>query len=234
MNLTDSKKIRLGVVIVAGGSGSRMKNKVPKQFLELSGKPVLVHSLLRFLEFDPEITVVVVLAAAHRHYWEQIVNSSALPPGIKLAEGGSTRFESVQNGLRMIRDVDLIGIHDAVRPLVSIKTLERCYESARTTGSGIPVTGMEDTVRIVRENGHSEHLDRSLLRRIQTPQVFHAGNIRDAYNQPFHSAFTDDASVYESLYGEVSLVSGNDENIKITTATDLMLASIIIDRLHGR
>ena len=234
MNLTDSKKIKCGVVIVAGGSGSRMGGEIPKQFLELSGKPVLVHSLMRFLEFDPGITVVVVLASSHRKYWEKIDTSGVLPQGIRLAEGGSTRFESVQNGLKMLKDVDLIGIHDAVRPLVSIETLERCYEAARTTGSGIPVTGMEDTVRIIRGNGHSEHLDRSLLRRIQTPQVFHAGKIQDAYNQSFHPSFTDDASVYESLYGEVSLVSGNEENIKITTATDLMLASVIIGRLHSR
>jgi 2-C-methyl-D-erythritol 4-phosphate cytidylyltransferase len=233
MNLTDSTKIKHGVVVVAGGSGTRMRNRVPKQFLDLSGKPVLVHSLLRFLEFDPGITVVVVLAASHHKYWEQIVTSGALPPGIRLAEGGVTRFESVQNGIKMLKDVDLIGIHDAVRPLVSVKTLERCYESAGTTGSGIPVIGMEDTVRILRENGRSEHLERSLLRRIQTPQVFHAGRIREAYNQPFHPAFTDDASVYESLYGDVCLVPGNSENIKITTATDLMLASMIIDRLHG-
>jgi 2-C-methyl-D-erythritol 4-phosphate cytidylyltransferase len=225
----EGQKSKYGAVVVAGGTGSRMGGAVPKQFLKLSGKPILVHTLQRFLEFDPEMALVVVLSPAHRDLWAEMLKSAQLPTGIEVAKGGNTRFESVKNGLTMMGDVELIGIHDAVRPLVSVQTLERCYESARLKGSGIPVTEVEETIRMVREDGNSEHLDRVILRRVQTPQVFGADQIRRAYNRPYHPSFTDDASVYESCCGQVNLVPGNAENIKITTSTDLMLAALLLE-----
>ena len=214
-------------MIVAGGTGRRMGGPVPKQFMELNGKPVILHTLERFLEFDPDMAVVVVLAPGHRSYWEKAAAGGF--PDIALATGGETRYDSVKNGIGMMESgTGLIGIHDAVRPLVSVPTLERCYASAGRTGSGIPVVEVDETIRIMKDRDHSEHMDRSLLRRVQTPQVFKGEQIRNAYRLPFHPAFTDDASVYESMYGEVSLVEGNPENIKITTPVDLMLASLLM------
>jgi 2-C-methyl-D-erythritol 4-phosphate cytidylyltransferase len=221
-------RTRRGVVIVAGGSGSRMGGEIPKQYLKLAGKPIIVHTLERFFEFDPEMNVVVVLSSGHEKHWDGIALPAGFRSAIALARGGMTRYDSVKSGLLLMEDAEIVGIHDAVRPLVSLDTLERCYASAALNGSGIPVTEMDETVRILRNEDHSEHLDRSLLRRVQTPQVFQAERIRNAYNLPYDPAFTDDASVYESLYGEVNLVAGNQENIKITTPTDLMLASLLI------
>ena len=228
MKQMDPQKERRGVVIVAAGTGSRMGSNIPKQFLTLAGKPVLAHTIQRFLEFDPDISMVVVLAESHRDFWEILKRSIPLPDGIAVVEGGETRFESVRYGLGQLKDMDLIAIHDAVRPLVSFQTMKRCFDSARENGSAIPVIELEDTIRIIDQAGHSTHVDRTLLKRVQTPQVFQAGEIHKAYEQPFDPAFTDDASVYESCFGEVNLVPGNPENIKITTPMDLKLASLLI------
>jgi 2-C-methyl-D-erythritol 4-phosphate cytidylyltransferase len=225
----DAQEVKRGVVVVAGGSGTRMGGDLPKQFKSLAGKPVLVHTLERFLNFDPEISLVVVLSPSHQQYWEEVMESTTLLRKIQVAPGGRTRFESVRNGISRMREVDIIGIHDAVRPLVSVQTLEKCFHSASLTGSGIPVTAIEETIRIIDSEGHSKHLDRGMLRRVQTPQVFRAKEIRNAYDHPYDPAFTDDASVYESCFGEVTLVAGNPENIKITTPIDLLLASLLID-----
>ena len=225
----DPQTEKRGVVIVAAGTGSRMGGEIPKQFMNLAGKPVLAHTIQRFLTFDPDVYMVVVLAESHRDYWEALKKSIPLPGGITVVPGGETRFESVRNGLGPLKGMDLIAIHDAVRPLVSLQTLKKCFDSARQTGSAIPVTELEDTIRIIDQEGHSKHVDRTLLKRVQTPQVFRAKEIRKAYKQPFNPAFTDDASVYESCFGEVSLVPGNPENIKITTPTDLKLASLLVD-----
>lgn len=230
MKADRKEEIRRGVVIVAGGTGRRMGAGVPKQYREVAGKTLILHTLERFLSFDPGMSVVVVLAPGHRAYWEQIAGS--VTEGIALATGGENRYDSVKNGLQqMDPGVEVIGIHDAVRPLVSEGTLDRCYAAAAKNGSGIPVIEMDETVRILKPEGHSEHLDRSQLRRVQTPQVFRGGLIREAYRSPFRSSFTDDASVYESLYGEVQLVEGNPENIKITTPADLILAALLLESL---
>ncbi len=230
--------LRQGAVIVAGGTGRRMGEGVPKQYREVAGKAVILHTLDRFLAFDPEISIVVVLAPGHMEHWERIVAqaedrvTAQAAKRISLAPGGETRYGSVKSGLlKMDREVEVIGIHDAVRPLVSHATLERCYGSAAESGSGVPVIEMDETVRILKPEGHSEHMDRSMLRRVQTPQVFRAEMIRKAYQVPFHPSFTDDASVYEALYGEVRLVKGNAENIKITTPADLILAEQLLEGL---
>jgi 2-C-methyl-D-erythritol 4-phosphate cytidylyltransferase len=227
MKTKRGKEVQQGVVLVAGGTGRRMGSGIPKQYRDIAGKPVILHTLERFLDFDPDMAVVVVLAPGHGEYWEKIAPFAG--DGVVLAAGGETRYDSVKNGLQQMDPaVEVIGIHDAVRPLVSRETLVRCYASAAAKGSGIPVIGMDETVRIMKEGGHSTHLDRSLLRRVQTPQVFRGERIRKAYGLPFHPAFTDDASVYEALYGEVKLVAGNPENIKITTPADLMLAAQLL------
>ncbi|MFH0759237.1 MAG: 2-C-methyl-D-erythritol 4-phosphate cytidylyltransferase [Bacteroidota bacterium] len=216
------------VVVVAGGSGQRMGSQIPKQYLDLGGKPLIIHTLEKFFTYDREMKVVLVMAKSHLKFWDVISISYQRGPGIVVALGGETRHESVKNGLQHIRDGLVVGIHDAVRPLVSLETISRCYEAAAKTGSGIPVVDMDDSVRMIRENGKSENLERRKLKRVQTPQAFRSEQIREAYNQACDPFFTDDASVYESLFGQVTLVEGNNENIKITTPADFRMASLII------
>ncbi len=220
--------MKRAVIIVAAGSGSRMGGKLPKQFQELRGKPIIIHTLETFYRFDPEMRIIVVLAPEHRSLWDQLAGSYETPKGLVLTHGGNTRFDSVKNGLLQTGEAEIVGIHDAVRPLVSGETLARAYAAAEERGSGIPVLEMEESVRMVDQNGTSEHLDRSRLRKVQTPQVFETRKIRKAYQQPYDPTFTDDASVYESLFGPVTLVEGNRENIKITSPVDKKLASLLM------
>jgi len=220
--------MKKAVIIVAAGSGSRMGGKVPKQYLELQGKPIIIHTLEIFLRYDPDIKIIVVLAPEHRTLWERVAASFQISSGLILASGGPTRYESVKNGLAHVDLEDLVGIHDAVRPLVSLDTLARCYDAADREGSGIPVIEMDETVRIYDEQGGSRQLDRSRLRRVQTPQVFRSDRIKEAYLHSFDQDFTDDASVYETSFGPVTLVEGNRENIKITTPRDLQLAGLLM------
>lgn len=215
------------VVLVAGGFGRRLGGPVPKQYLELKGKPVIIHTLERFLSFDPGIKIILVMAKDHRKHWGEISTLYEAARLSELAEGGETRYDSVKNGLKLIPDGCIVGIHDAVRPLVSMETIQRCYNAASETGSGIPVIEMEESVRLVTASG-SENLERAKLRRVQTPQVFKSELIREAYEQARNVSFTDDASVFERLHERLSLVEGNPENIKITKAGDLDLASLLI------
>ena len=224
--------MRKAVVIVAAGSGRRMGDKLPKQFLQIQGKPILIHTLERFRHFDPEMEIVVVLAPAHKKWWEELAGSYEVSVGITLAEGGTTRYDSVKNGLKHIGPEIIVGIHDAVRPLVSRGTLQRGYDAALREGSGIPVIEMDESVRMLDSGDGSVHMDRTRLRVVQTPQVFRSDRIKQAYLQPYNPAFTDDASVYESAFGAVTLVEGNRENIKITTPLDLQLASLLMDALE--
>jgi 2-C-methyl-D-erythritol 4-phosphate cytidylyltransferase len=219
------------VVVVAGGEGRRMKSDIPKQYLDLAGKPLIIHTLERFLSFDPRIRIVLVMAAGHRNFWDVISISYDLGEGITVATGGRSRYESVKNGLQHIDQQCIVGIHDAVRPLVSTDTVKRCYASAAAKGSGIPVIDMDDSVRLTGEGDASTHLDRSRLKRVQTPQVFQSNMIKEAYRQPYRDDFTDDASVFEAYTGKVTLVEGNPENIKITTPVDMHLAVVLLDSL---
>jgi 2-C-methyl-D-erythritol 4-phosphate cytidylyltransferase len=215
------------LVVVAGGSGRRMGGPVPKQYLDLKGKPVIVHTLEKFFRYDPLMRIVVVLGEHHRKYWNEINASYEAAREIEVVSGGENRCESVKRGLELIPEGCIVGIHDAVRPLVSLETIGRCYRAARETGSGIPVVEMDESVRMITGTG-SENLDRAFLRRVQTPQVFRSGMIREAYRHSIAPSVTDDASVFESIHGQVTLVTGNPENIKITNASDLELASLII------
>lgn len=216
------------VVIVAGGSGSRMESNIPKQYMDLHGKPLLVHTMDRFLEFDPNIKIVLVMARGHRKFWDVISISFDYGSSVLIARGGGTRFESVKSGLEFIDDGQIVGIHDAVRPFVSVDTIERCYKTAEMEGSAVPVIEMDESVRKVDSSGRSFHLDRTKLRRVQTPQVFRSEMIKKAYNQNNDTAYTDDASVFESLFDQVALVDGNRENLKITTPVDLEVATSIM------
>lgn len=220
--------MKRAVIIVAAGTGSRMGSQLPKQFLQLRDKPIIIHTLEKFLSFDPQIKPIVVLGQDHREHWDRLATSFEAARGVLLARGGSSRYDSVKNGLNHIQGEVVVGIHDAVRPLVSLDTLVRCYDSAEKHGSGIPAIEMIESVRTLEGGSRSRHLDRSMLRIVQTPQVFRSKQIIEAYKAAYNPAFTDDASVYETRFGEVSLVEGNRENIKITTPQDLELAHLLM------
>ncbi len=220
--------MKRAVIIVAAGSGTRMGGELPKQYLDLAGKPLIVHTLEKFLRFDPAMEVVVVMDPSHQELWDLIRTKYTLIPEMAVVHGGASRFDSVRNGLAQVQDGRVVGIHDAVRPLVSQGTIERSYSAALRHGSGIPVVPMEDSVRMLDGESGSTGIDRTRLRRVQTPQAFLSEHIREAYRHAGHSEYTDDASVYEAHFGRVTLVEGNPENIKITTPSDLKLAGALI------
>lgn len=219
------------VIIVAGGKGERMQTSVPKQFLLINNLPVLMHTIRCFFSFNPLADIILVLPAAQMDYWKQLCMHHHFDIKHQLAEGGNTRFESVKNGLSAVHaDVELVAIHDGVRPLVSHETISRCYEAANQYGAAIPVTDAVESIREIIPGG-SVAVDRSKYKLVQTPQVFKADIIQKAYLQSYIPQFTDDASVVESLGHKIFLVDGNRENIKITTAVDLKQAAIYMSEI---
>ncbi len=209
------------VIIVAGGKGLRMGGDIPKQFLPIHGKPILMHTIERFLEFDPSMQIVLVLPKDQQDYWAELCKQYAFAPVLTIADGGTARFHSVKNGLAIVHaDVELVGVHDGVRPFVSVEVIQRCYDEARRSGAAIPVIDVFETIRHLTPRG-SETVPRSEYKLVQTPQVFQTSLLRQAYEQEFTEFFTDDASVVEALGHQVALVPGNRENIKITTPADL-------------
>ena len=211
------------VIIVAGGSGSRMQTDVPKQFLELCGKPILMHTIMAFADACEGIRVIVVLPSLEIGYWRELCSQYGFTLPHETIEGGSTRFHSVKNGLSLLSGEGLVAIHDGVRPLVSRQTIVGCFREAANYGCAVPVLPVTDSVREV-SGLTSRMLDRSVLRLIQTPQVFEITALKKAYEQAYIPAFTDDASVFEKAGHAIHLTEGNVENIKITTPNDLIIA----------
>ena len=219
-------------ILVAGGQGLRMGGDVPKQFLPLGGRPVLMHTIDRFREVFPDMHIIVVLPQGQHDYWHDLCRRHHLEGGFLTAPGGDTRFHSVLNGLNAIpADVSegLVGVHDGVRPFVSRDTLRRCYDEAARSGTAVPVTPVVETLRHVSPDGESMTVPRGDYRLVQTPQVFSLALLRQAYRQPYAPQFTDDASVVEALGERITLVEGNRENIKLTTPADLLLAKGIME-----
>lgn len=209
-------------IIVAGGSGSRMKSDVPKQFLLLNGKPILQHTLERFLSLSPTPQLILVLPAHDRSTWETLRQQHGFHPSIQIVDGGATRFQSVRNGLRAISSPNgLVAIHDGVRPFVSPQIIQHSYETAARTGSAVTCVPVKDSVRQVDPDGSSTALDRSTLRLIQTPQTFELSRLRRAFETDEQPFFTDCASVMEYAGFPITLIDGSYENIKITTPDDL-------------
>ncbi len=212
-------------IIVAGGSGKRFGSEVPKQFLPLDGKAVLMRTIEKFDKAGAAI--VVVLPAEHQQMWIDMCKDSNFPVTHTIATGGKTRFESVKNGIAAIDDLndsDLVAVHDGVRPLASVELINRCYDTAQQSGSAIPVVNPSDSIRQIMEDGNSKQLLRSSLRAVQTPQTFKAELLKGAYDVDESPLFTDDASVVESAGHQVTLVEGEMTNIKITTPIDMYLA----------
>lgn len=219
-------------ILVAGGQGLRMGGDVPKQFLPLDGRPVLMHTIDRFREVFPDMHIIVVLPQGQHDYWHDLCRRHHLEGGFLTAPGGDTRFHSVLNGLNAIpADVSegLVGVHDGVRPFVSRDTLRRCYDEAARSGTAVPVVPVVETLRHVSPDGESMTVPRGDYRLVQTPQVFSLALLRQAYRQPYAPQFTDDASVVEALGERITLVEGNRENIKLTTPADLLLAKGIME-----
>lgn len=218
----------IGVIIVAGGSGRRMGGTLPKQFMMLDNEPILARSINRIHEALPAAEIVVVLPEEHVELWKNIAARFDVARH-KIALGGKERFHSVKSGLAALSEgIRTIAIHDAVRPLASKKLIIKLLLAAEKSVAVIPAVAPIDSYRIV-EGDDSRIIDRSTLRMVQTPQVFHAEALRAAYEQPFSSTFTDDASVMEAAGHKVTLVEGERENIKITTPSDMLIAEAIIN-----
>ncbi len=218
--------MRRAVVIVAGGNGKRMGSEIPKQFIPIDGKPIIFRTIEKFIEFDDEMEIILVLPEDQIDYYTDLCFRYAFQHYLSIAVGGSERFYSVKNGLKMVDKGSLIAIHDGVRPFVTKETINKCFLSAAEHGSGVPVISPHESVRQINNDGNTI-LDRNTIRLIQTPQVFRSEIIMKAYDQDFSPTFTDDASVVEKAGHKIHLVEGNIENIKITRPFDLTIARAI-------
>lgn len=219
------------IIIVAGGKGLRMGGDLPKQFMPLHGKPVLMHTIERFRAYSDELKIILVLPHEQQDYWRQICQKHNFTIEHTVVDGGQTRFHSSQNGVAAVPDdaTGVIGIHDGVRPFVSEETIARCFEAARQFGAALPVLPVTDTLRRVTDDG-GYNVQRNDYRTVQTPQTFDAQLLKQAFKQPYSDNFTDDASVVEALGHKVTVVDGNRENIKLTTPFDLVVAEALIKK----
>lgn len=216
------------VILVAGGTGTRMQTKTAKQFIPLCGKPVLFHTFEAFQNWDPQIHFVLVLFKGLETTWRQLCDKHNFCIPHALVEGGAERFHSVKNGLAVLpSEIELVGVHDAVRPLVSAETISRCFDGAEKYGAAIPTVPVTDTIRQVRGKS-SITLPRHELLAVQTPQCFARKVIEQAYDVEYTPIFTDDASVVEQAGHSITLVEGNRTNIKITTPEDLTTAAAFL------
>ncbi len=215
------------VLIVAGGLGIRMKTDIPKQFLLLADEPILMHTIRAFFQATPDITAVAVLPSNQIDHWRKLCEEYSFAYPHLVTQGGKTRFQSVKNGLAMIRDEGLIAVHDGIRPLVDNQIIINAFKVAEKYGNAIPAIGVTESVRIT-SNHTNRPADRQQFRLIQTPQVFQSSILQNAYRQVDREEFTDDATVIEASGHRIHLIEGDPNNIKITTAIDLQLAEVLI------
>jgi len=229
-------------IIVAGGKGLRMNTELPKQFIPINGKPLLMSTLEAFFRYDNELELILVLPVVQQEYWHTICKQYGFSVSHRIADGGETRFHSVKNGLMLIPDTEesLIAIHDGVRPFVSQKTISEAFKCAEKYGTAVPAINPVDSVRQLTgtpvgaglapalNSTGSTALDRTKLKMIQTPQIFKNSILKKAYLQEYTPSFTDDASVVEKCGHPIILTEGNRENIKITTPLDLQIAEVLI------
>lgn len=216
------------VIIVAGGKGLRAGGELPKQFRLIGGLPVLMHTMVAFHRYNPEIIIIVVLPEGFESHWEELVRTHNFTLPHRTVTGGETRFHSVRNGLELIPAEGMVAVHDAARPLVTTELIGRCFKACDTQRCGvIPVVGESASVRLLTDEG-SQTIDRELLRLVQTPQLFPAAELKKAYELPFDPAFTDDASVAEKHGLPILLIEGEESNIKITTPFDFLIAEQLL------
>ena len=227
------------IIIVAGGKGQRMGAEVPKQFLPIGGRPILMHTLERFRQYSETLQIILVLPHEQHEYWRELCREHGFAVEHRVVDGGETRFHSSYNGLCAIPDdeVGVVGIHDGVRPFVSVEVIARCFETARKEHACIPVGPVTDTLRHIDPQGGGKNVQRADYRVVQTPQTFDIALLKKAFAEALHPStnnqqptpeFTDDASVVEALGCQVQMVEGNRENIKITTPFDLLVAEALL------
>ena len=203
-----------------------MGNAIPKQFIELNGKPILMHTIEKFALAFPEIIIIVVLAKQLNEEWKSLCVKHNFTTYHQLCNGGETRFNSVKNGLEFVPENSIVGVHDAARPLVSIKTIIATFETAERKGNAIPAISMHESIREI-DGEKNKAVDRSKYLIIQTPQCFQSLLLKKAFLQNYEPSFTDDASVLEAMGEKINLIEGNRENIKITTNQDLIIAECL-------
>lgn len=214
-------------IIVAGGTGTRMHSAIPKQFMKLDGKPVLMHTIGKFLDANLGIEIILVLPKEQREYWDQLCKEYNFYHDIKIADGGESRYHSVKNGLQLVAEAGVVAVHDAARPLVSIKTIITAYKAAQMYGTAVPAIPLNDSIRQI-ESTLSIAVDRSRYCIIQTPQCFRTDIIKRAYEQGYKFTFTDDATVVECTGEKIHLIDGNYDNIKITNPHDIAIAEALL------
>jgi 2-C-methyl-D-erythritol 4-phosphate cytidylyltransferase len=214
-------------VIVAGGTGTRMNNTVPKQFLLLKGKPVLYYTINTFLQAYDDMQIILVLPEEHVAAGQEIIDAFFNYDRIKITTGGRTRFHSVQNGLQLVADESIVFVHDAVRCLLTTDLVKRCYETAIELGSAVPVIDSRDSVRLITGEDNVA-IERASIKLVQTPQTFHSKILLPAFNIDYKDKFTDEATVVEAFGLKVKLIAGEENNIKITQPLDLILAESLL------
>lgn len=213
------------IIIVAGGRGTRMLTDLPKQFLEISGKPVLMHSVERMREALPDAGIVVVLPEDQISFWNELIADAQLEVEHKVVAGGASRTESVRNGLAALKSNEgVVGIHDGVRPCFSLDMVKECFAKAEEVGAAIPAFSVTSSLRKITDNG-SKAVDRSLYKEVQTPQCFNLKALREAYSKA-DQEYSDDASLMEALGHTIHLVEGDRDNIKITYPSDIAMAEL--------
>ena len=217
---------KFSVIITAGGIGKRMNSSLPKQFMPIHDKPILMHTIEKFYHFDPTIQIIITLPTAWKDYWEMLVLETNFKIPHRVINGGKERYHSIKNALKYCLG-DYISIHDGVRPLVSHSTLKNCARKIRDHDAIIPVVPLIDSLRM-KNNENTKAVDRSEFLLVQTPQCFKADVIKKAYNQPYHTQITDDATLVEEAGFSITTVDGNSENIKITNQSDLKYAALFL------
>ena len=217
-------------IIVAGGTGNRMQGDIPKQFVLLNGKPVIIYSIEAFFTHNPSVQIILVIHPEYLSLWERLAKEYKISAPLLVVAGGKTRFDSVKNGLKLITEDGLVAVHDAARPVINAGFIRNLFLDASTFGSAIPVVPINDTIRII-DGDFSHPQDRTFLRAIQTPQVFKVSELQRAYMQPYEPIFTDDGSVMESAGFPVHLAEGRRGNIKITHPEDIAVAEVLMKNL---
>lgn len=221
-------------IIVAGGTGTRMGRAIPKQFLLLNDKPVLYYTLKAFLEAYQDLHIILVFPEDYQDMGKEIIDAYFDYERIQITFGGETRFHSVQNGLKLVKDEAIVFVHDAVRCLVSIDLIHRCYEHAMHMGSAVPVVKSKDSIRLLNEEENdNEVLDREKVVLVQTPQTFHSKILLPAFEIDYKERFTDEATVVESFGLKISLIEGEENNIKITRPVDMLIAEALLTEMEN-
>lgn len=215
-------------IIVAGGSGTRMGGQLPKQFMLLKDNPVLYYTLKTFLEAYDDLQVILVLPVEYIDMGQEIIDAYFDKERVRITAGGDTRFQSVKNGLSLVHEESVIFVHDGVRCLLSKELIHRCYQQAVETGTAIPAIASKDSIRLVTEEGN-EAYDRNKVMLVQTPQTFHSKILVPAFQIDYKDKFTDEATVVEAYGLKVSLVEGEESNIKITRQIDMVVAEKILE-----